>query len=165
MTKTPGAFGAPRCTSSPSSRPTRHAASPFKRAAEISPNVASYGAVLGALHQWQGAVQLLAARGLQPDLICFNAMLRSAPWQLAVGTVEGNAITFNSMLSACGRSGQWQLGGRLLARMRLRRVANEISLGAFVAACGSRGQWPRALEACGGLKASAVTFNAAISAL
>lgn len=108
-----------------------------------------------------------SARGgdLQPDLICLNALRRSAPWQLAMEG-EGNAISFNSMISACGRSGQWQAAGSLLARMRVRRLANGISLGAFVAACGTRGQWPRALEACQatGLKPSAVTFNAAISA-
>ena len=148
---------------------------------EVSPNVASYGAVLGALRQWQAAMLLLGASKAGPPrraaqappgaATCNRTSSASTPCgaaprgQLAMEG-EGNAISFNSMISACGRSGQWQAAGSLLARMRVRRLANGISLGAFVAACGTRGQWPRALEACQatGLKPSAVTFNAAISA-
>jgi len=81
-----------------------------------------------------------------------------------------NVFSFSAVISACGKSGQWERAVSLLEEMRQCGVPpNVISFSAAISACEKGGQWERALllleemRQCG-IEPDVIIFSAAISA-
>ena len=107
-------------------------------------------------NQWPSVLHLLGQMPsfqLQPDLICYNiAISCESPgaWRISLRcldeilsrSLEATNITFNSLITACGKATQWQAALELLGQMG--SLTDVISYNAAVAACAQ--QWQMALQ-------------------
>ncbi|KAK3262832.1 hypothetical protein CYMTET_28338, partial [Cymbomonas tetramitiformis] len=84
--------------------------------------------------------------------------------------VEPNVITYNSLISACEKGGQWEKALEVFAGMKKAGVEpNVITYSSLISACEKGGQWEKALEVFAGMKKAGVepdviTYNSLISA-
>ena len=135
----------------------------------FSTAISSYG----SCDRWREALELFER--CDADVIAFNAAIKACEkaWQvvfhllhlLKLRSLRENLTTYNSILSACGRAGEWQRALRLFASLPQRDV---ISYNACISACGQVSEWQHALllmsdiEARGG--ADVVTCCASVDA-
>eukprot|EP00435_Cladocopium_sp_Y103_P069247 s91_g33.t1 len=125
------------------------------------PNVITYNATLSGLGdatEWQRAAVLLDQRRGLPssgtDVVSFNAVLhgyeKASCWQEALLLLEvaphpATAVTYGTVISACGAASQWLAAWQLLFSAAAQGLeTNLIMYSALITACGTAKHWQRA---------------------
>ncbi|CAE8680561.1 unnamed protein product, partial [Polarella glacialis] len=160
------------------------------RRREMGPDVATFGAALGACaraQQWRKCLELLRSasrsEGLEPNVVLFSSALTSCEkageWEQAFSllsairrhTLRLDVIACSATLSAAGEQSMWRGAVQLLLDMQrsLAVQPNAHSFNAAISGCEKGLQWARALhllsEMClSELIPDVFTYSAAVSA-
>ena len=156
----------------------------------LQPDVITYNTMISACGKtaaWSSAICLLHARlPMQWDVITVNSAMSSyekvARWSHALallaflpvtgGDLKADAISYNAVITACARAGQWQIAQEAFAHLGCEYEngfqPSVVTYNAMVAACDWSGRWKQALEVFGMARFSEckdlITYNSAISA-
>ncbi len=82
-----------------------------------------------------------------------------------------NAVTYNTLISACAKAGRCREAFELHAKMRRSNVPDDtFTLSALISACDRGGDWRRALDVVAdfrarGIRSNTYTYNALINCL
>lgn len=143
----------------------------------LKPEVVTFSTAIsscGSCDRWREALELFER--CDADVIAFNAAISACEkggWEVAfhllnllkLRSLRENLTTYNSILSVCGRSREWQRALELFSSLQLRDV---ISYNACITACGQVSQWQHALFLMSELgaqgAADVVTCSASIDA-
>lgn len=127
-------------------------------------------------------VDRMFARGIAPDLVCYNAAIDVAGKalqpdrakhlydQLLMGGFRPNVNTFTSLIAGCQKTGRWQDAWAYVDVMREQGVQPNVrTYTTLMSACTRAGQWQQALEAFAAMEEAGVppdvaAFNSGISA-
>ncbi|CAJ1439079.1 unnamed protein product [Effrenium voratum] len=126
-------------------------------------------------NQWATALCLLYQRSFVADVVSYNSAISDTfTWaavchmvaSLCSRGLQPSLISQNSVLSACGKGGQWSLA---LLRLAMLTTPSTVSCNAAISACEERGFWDQALASLTALpraevQADIVGFSAAVSA-
>lgn len=98
----------------------------------------------------------MSRMGIQPTVITYNSAITAVArggggqWRQAVALVKEmaaaglvpDAITYNSLIVACGRAGQWKQALSVLRGMKKQGIRCDIiAYSAAISACGDAGKW------------------------
>ena len=155
--------------------------------ARIKPNVILLNNVLNACatgRQWKLALRLLVesrALGVAPDAISYSSVIIACGYAKECGTakrifdsIQGavrDAGTYNAMLTAYERSGEWNEALALFRQMNDSScLPDSKSYNIVIAACGQARQWQECLDLYAdmqtkGVPRDAVIYNTVIAAL
>lgn len=100
-------------------------------------------------------LQVMKANGVEPDVVSYTTVMQRSSVDVATSVlnrmraagVSVGVMTYNALLNACAREGDWRTSLAMLEEMDHQSVApNVVSYTLAMEACGRGGQWQAALE-------------------
>ncbi|KAK3270467.1 hypothetical protein CYMTET_21138 [Cymbomonas tetramitiformis] len=149
--------------------------------AGVEPNVTTYNSLISVCEkggQSEKALEVFAGmkkEGMEPN-VAIQQLISVNEKEAGSGSEAGSedsVSTFNSLIKACGKGGQWEKALEVFAGMKEAGVKpNGITYGRLtrlISVCTLDGQWEKALEVFAGMKEAGVepnvtTYNSLISA-
>ena len=148
----------------------------------VSPSEVSYGAAIKACskgRQWQHALGLLFAMGLEPNVVVYTAAISSlesrAQWEIAIallGLMSMQSLRADvTCLSAAMRTAKkkWEISLQLFdSIIHKELVPDLISFNTLISSCEEQGLWMESLKILNSasrftLHPNAVSYNAAVA--